>query len=74
MHESNNLQKKGRDWRHSAQRAVAIFDPFVYIHCPTVWQTSVSMLPVKVSLVAEVVALSWFHNKPEVRPVQDQRE
>ena len=69
-----NLEKKGTGFCHSAHHTAATCRPFVYNHCSTTWQTSISSSSIKVSLVGEVMHLSWFHNKLEVSTSSESKE
>lgn len=53
---------------------LAIFDPFIYVYCSTIWQTSISSLSIKVSLIGEVVHLLWLYNKLEVSTNMESKE
>lgn len=45
---------------------VSFINPIVSIYCSSVWQTFVSFLSVKASIIGKVAYLPWFYNKLEV--------
>lgn len=45
---------------------VSITNLIVSIYCSSTWQTFVSLLSIKASIICKVAYLSWFYNKLEV--------